>query len=94
MHPRGDTLERRIARLLNPAAPNAALAINVGVQRTTIRSWLTGRRRPPVHVLRRMEDLLHSQLAMNVGLTQEHQFVIRQRENEPRRHIGATWRER
>ncbi|HEX3666390.1 MAG TPA: hypothetical protein VHU23_14290 [Rhizomicrobium sp.] len=42
---------RRVAALLDPTAPNKAVAMLTGAPKQTARTWLRGTRHPPLHAL-------------------------------------------
>jgi hypothetical protein len=72
------------ARLLFGATPNAGLIRVVGRPRATVRSWISGRRRPPVIILKVVRDLLR-QLAIDACVTAaELDIAIMRREGEPK----------
>ena len=47
---------RRIANLLDPTAPNKAVAQLIGCPKMTARAWLRGNRRPPLSALETVQQ--------------------------------------
>jgi hypothetical protein len=83
-----DTVIRRAAILLYRAAPNAGMAVMFKRPRSTVKSWITGRRRPPVHILRELQSSLRRLGADALTLAAEIDHIANQRENEPIRRQG------
>ena len=82
------TVIRRAARTLNPDRPLRSLAEQVRRPRSTVKSWTTGRRRPPIVVLEILRDLLRDQRATLCQLIPELENEIMLREREPPRYTG------
>jgi len=61
-HP-DSAIVKRIAYLLCPEAPGAHLAKSLRRNRNTVRSWLTGHRRPPIAELEVIASRLQSRVA-------------------------------
>lgn len=92
MHPDGgrmsDTVIRAAARALNPDRPIKMLAGLRRNPRSTAKSWATGRRRPPLFILRLVRDLLKDRQRDTFDLIAKLDFIIVQREREPRWRTG------
>jgi Helix-turn-helix len=78
---------REAARLLFPATPNYALAKALGHKRSTVRSWLSGHRRPPVEVLRQVQELVRLRQIACSDCVQDLGLLVQKREWEPRRPL-------
>jgi hypothetical protein len=84
---------RRAARVLNPDRPITALALLTRAPRSTVKSWATGHRRPPIVTLEILRDLLKNRQAALFKLIPELEQVISQREREPKHASGFMIRD-
>ena len=83
-----DTVLRYAARALNPDRPLMAFAEIVRRPRSTVKSWSTGRRRPPIWTLKILRDMLNARQGALVVLIRELDYNIAKRESEPRHRTG------
>ena len=83
-----DTVIRRAARALNPDRPVGALAERVRRPRSTVKSWTTSRRRPPIWTLKLLRDMLNDRQGALFALIRELDYVIAKRESEPQHRTG------
>ena len=79
---------RSAARALNPDKPIRTLASLVHCPRPTAKAWANGHRRPPVVVLKILRDLLKNRQAALLQLIDALEYVIMQREREPKHRTG------
>ncbi len=78
-----ENLIHRSARALNPDRPLKAFAEKMRRPRSTIKSWMTGHRRPPIVTLKILCGLLKDRQAVLYQLIPELEYVIMLREREP-----------
>jgi hypothetical protein len=83
-----ETLIRVSARALNPDRPIKALAELLRRPRSTARSWATGHRRPSIEMLEALRDALKERQAQIGQLVPALEYVIAQREREPKHRTG------
>jgi hypothetical protein len=83
-----DTVIRAAANALNPDRPIMAFAKRTRRRRSTVKSWTTGRRRPPIWTLKILRDMLNERLGTLIALIRELDYAIAKRECEPRRRTG------
>jgi hypothetical protein len=83
-----DTVIRRAVRALNPDRPIKTLAALAGGRRSTAKSWATGHRRPPIVLIKNVLDMLRDRRAVLSQLIPEFEYVIMQREREPKHRTG------
>jgi hypothetical protein len=96
-----DTVIRRAARALNPDRPIMTLAelprerssTSKRGRRSTAKSWANGHRRPPIAALKVLLDLLKHRRATLYQLIPELEYVIMQREREPKHASGFMVRD-
>jgi hypothetical protein len=79
------SLIRDAARALSPDRPIMLLARLGGCPRATAKSWATGRRRPPISVLKLLRESVQGR---RTGLEGELDHEIRKREYEPKHRTG------
>jgi hypothetical protein len=83
-----DTVIRRAARALNPDRPLRAFADKVHRPRSTVKSWITGRRRPSIVTLKILRAMLNDRQSTLFDLIRELDNVIAKREFQPRHRTG------
>jgi hypothetical protein len=83
-----DTVIRHAARALNPDRPLMAFAATVRRPRSTVKSWATGRRRPPIWTLKILRGMLNDRQGALFALISELDSVIAKRECEPQHRTG------
>jgi hypothetical protein len=86
-HPR-DTLVGQAARLLFPGRHSADLVGALGHPYPTVRAWVSGYRRLPPRVLRRVNELLRQRQIDCSEIWREMEQAILKREGEPRHLRG------
>jgi hypothetical protein len=79
-------LVRDLARMLSPDKPIKMLMEWHRIPRSTVKGWYTGRRRPPIWVLKHFRHLL--QVRDETEHVQQLDYLIRQRMGEPPRRTG------
>jgi hypothetical protein len=86
----GDSLFRQLAKLLSSRAPNAEFARVVGRPKSTIRSWISGQRRPPIEIYELLRDELQRRIEQHHALKEEVKIAMWRRQGEPPppRHRG------
>jgi len=88
MQQHADTLIRRAATELFCGQPTKLLTEAIGAPRSTVRSWLAGRRRPPIFVLDSLVFWLRNHASKSVALADEIAGVIAERQSEIVRRRG------
>jgi hypothetical protein len=84
MQPPRDASVATAARILFGSTPVAGLAKTFGRPRSTVKAWISGRRRPPVAVLRMLHHLCR-QRVIDANVTErELNMLILRREGEPK----------
>jgi len=87
-HPRADTHLSAACRNLWPGRHAAELAAFTGRPKATCRAWLSGRRRPPVSVLRAVASALHSRAQEALSIEAFLKTEADARDREPVRRQG------
>lgn len=83
-----DTLIRRAARALNPDRPLVMLTERFQCPRSTVKSWSSGRRRPPIWVLKLLREMLKVRQSDLFRLIDDLDHHVLTREQEPRHRTG------
>lgn len=83
-----DTVIRRAARALNPDRPIMTLAELARCPRSTVRSWASGHRRPPIAILKAVSEAIKERHAALLALSPELDHTIMKREREPKHRTG------
>lgn len=83
MQHQGVTPLRRAVIEMFARAPNLQFAEAVGRPRGTVRSWMSGYRRPPIEILRAVAALLRSRACLCQSLAAEIEHIARVREAQP-----------
>jgi hypothetical protein len=83
-----DTVIRNAGCALNPDRPIMTLAELARRPRSTVRSWVRLRRRPPIAVLKAVRDALKERQAALLALMPQLDQIIMKREFEPKRRTG------
>src|SRR5262245_1976979 len=83
-----DTVSRRATRALNPDRPIAVLVQLARGPRSTVRSWVTGHRRPPLPMLKLLRARMRDRQSDLGTLGLELDDIIRKREYEPTHRTG------
>jgi len=77
-------------KLFSPRAPNVELARVVGRPKSTVRAWISGRRRPPIEIYELLQKELAERIRTHHALLEEFKQSEwrRQREPKPLRRRG------